>query len=432
MKSSQSDQNGFLPNFCKVHAVFLSIIITELLAFVLVLAKHNQMSYDLESVQTIVLTDLAMVSLFMQWLTLVNMGLLCGLRSQFYQLESDSIVGLVSYLLILMVTMAVSEIAWWVNELMLSVESLWSATHHRFLLTNLAISALISALVLGYFYRYHFLKKSVAILVYLIIIIATFILTEWISVGKATPSHYYQAIEHQWFLWRNLAISAIISAIALRYFYVQYQWKKETEALAYARAQALQARIRPHFLFNCMNTIASLIRFQPKQAEQAVIDFADLFRASLAETKICVTFSEELTLCRQYLGLEALRLGERLQVVWQIDCIPADALLPPLSLQPLLENAIYHGIQPLLEGGTIGITGAFDGQSITLDIENPLAETLSYHRGNRIAQQNIQQRFLVFYGSLAKLSVDRHANTYHVILYFPYKKNQYDEDNYRR
>lgn len=357
---ANTDDNLFLPDFCKMYTVFVGIVVTELLAAVLVLAPLSQIGYDWGYVRKNLVTDLAMVSLFMQSVTLISMALLCLVRRWLCALDSNIIAGLVSYLLILIVTLGISEIAWQFKEFTLS-----SASYH------------------------------------------------------------------QLFLWRNLGISAIIGAIAWHYFYLQSHWKTETEALASARAQALQARIRPHFLFNGMNTIASLIRFQPEKAEQVVEDFADLFRASLTEVKSCVTIKKELALCRQYLGIEALRLRERLQVVWKVDNIPDDALLPPLCLQPLLENAVYHGIQPLPEGGTISIYGLFDGKYIQLDVENPLAATVSPHQGNRMAQQNIQQRLLFFYGTQAKLNVQRGADKYRVVLYFPYK-NQDDENTYRR
>ncbi|MDM8562652.1 histidine kinase, partial [Candidatus Marithioploca araucensis] len=166
--------------------------------------------------------------------------------------------------------------------------------------------------------------------------------------------------------------------------------------------------------------IACLIHFKPDKAEQAVLDFADLFRASLAEIKTGVTFQEELALCRQYLNIETLRLGERLQLVWGIDKIPEDALLPQLSLQPLLENAIYHGIQPLPDGGTISITGEFDGKEIKLNVKNPLNENDSRHQGHQMAQENVKQRLRIFYGRRAKLSLQKDANFYQVNIVFPY------------
>ncbi|MCK5662800.1 MAG: histidine kinase [Thiotrichaceae bacterium] len=342
----------FLPNFCDVYTIFLGVLVTELLAFILILTPISQTGYHWNYINKNILIDLGSVSLFVQWITLSSMGLFCLLRRYLSQVENDVIVGFISYILILLVTLIISEFAW---------------------------------------------RLTVAI-------------------------SWPDSIHHGLFLGRNMGISAILSAIALRYFYIQYHWKKEIEANANARAQALQARIRPHFLFNCMNTIASLIRFQPKNAEQVVEDLADLFRASLADTKICVTFKEEIALCRQYVHIETIRIGERLQVVWHIDNIPDDALLPQLCLQPLLENAVYHGIQPLAEGGIIAITGQFDGQNIQVNIENPLADILSPHQGNQMAQENIGQRLQFLYGSQGKLNVQRYANTYHVKLIFPYKK----------
>ena len=355
MKSAKTGNDIFLPEFCDVYTVFLGVIVTELLAFVLALIPISDTSHDWDYVKTNFFTDLAMISLFIQWITLVSMALLCVIRRWLCWLNSNIIAGFISYLLILMVTWLVSECAWQLNEYILANDSTYHATHH------------------------------------------------------------------QLFLWRNLGISAIISAIAWRYFYIQHQWKLETETNAYARAQALQARIRPHFLFNCMNTIASLIRFQPEEAEQVVEDFADLFRASLTEAKMYATFKEELALCKQYLRIEGLRLGSRLQVIWKIDGIPLDAILPPLCLQPLLENAVYHGIQPLPEGGLINITGLFDGKHITINIENPFIKTQSKHQGNRMAQQNIHQRLQFFYGTPAKLSTYEDTDKYIISLNFPYK-----------
>lgn len=352
--SAPKKDHLFLPDFCNAYTVFIGILVTELLAFVLVLVPLNKSGYDWNYLKKDFINDLAMVSLFVQWVTLVCMALLCTIRRWLARLNNNIVAGLITYMLILLVTGVVTELAWHLNDSILSI-----------------------------------------------------------SPAKAT--------RHQLFLWRNLGMTAIISAIVLRYFYIQYHWKKETEALSAARAQALQARIRPHFLFNSMNTIASLIRFQPEKAEQMVLDFADLFRASLADAKTIVTFKEELTLCQQYLDIEALRLGERLQVVWQLENIPDEALLPPLSLQPLLENAVYHGIQPLPQGGTITISGSFDGQSIHINITNPLAETLSHKPGHRMAQDNIQQRLQILYGTQAKLLTQQQANTYHVTVNFPYK-----------
>ena len=152
--------------------------------------------------------------------------------------------------------------------------------------------------------------------------------------------------DHAGFVLRSLAIGAVVAALALRYLYIQYQWKRQIVAESRARFQALQARIRPHFLFNSLNTVASLTRSNPELAERLIEDLADLFRACLADSTDASTMADELKLVRGYLDIEALRLGERLQVDWDVEDMPEDTTVPSLLLQPLVENAVYHGIEP--------------------------------------------------------------------------------------
>ena len=130
-------------------------------------------------------------------------------------------------------------------------------------------------------------------------------------------------------------------------------WRTQalSRALHEARLQVLQARIRPHFLFNSINAVLSIVRAEPRQAETALEDMADLFRMAMADAQDLVPLRQEIELGRQYLALEQLRMGERLRVNWHIEDMPDDALMPPLMLQPLLENAVYHGIEPLPQGG---------------------------------------------------------------------------------
>ena len=154
-------------------------------------------------------------------------------------------------------------------------------------------------------------------------------------------------IERYWLL------VALVTAMLLCYF--DLRGRALSPALSEARLQALQARIRPHFLFNSINAVLSLIRQEPKRAEAALEDMAELFRVLMADNRDLTPLLREIELCRQYLGLEQLRLGERLRVEWHIDHMPADALIPPLVLQPLLENAVYHGIEPRTEPGTVSI-----------------------------------------------------------------------------
>lgn len=226
---------------------------------------------------------------------------------------------------------------------------------------------------------------------------------------------------HLPFILRNAGITAIVSALMLRYFYVSHQWKRNVQMEARSRIQALQARIRPHFLFNSMNTIAALTRSDPDAAEQVVEDLADLFRASLAENKQLVHLREEFEMARLYERIEKLRLGERLQVEWQIDGLPQRALIPGLTVQPLLENAIYHGIEPLPDGGTVTIKGAVEGKQIIIEITNPLTRDVNArrHDGNQMALANVRQRLELAFAGKGSLEVDRNDERFLVRLRLP-------------
>jgi two-component system, LytTR family, sensor histidine kinase AlgZ len=195
-------------------------------------------------------------------------------------------------------------------------------------------------------------------------------------------------------LLRALGISTIVGVLALHYLYLQHIWRCQEEAENSARLQALHSRIRPHFLFNSMNTIASLTRTDPKMAEEVVEDLADLFRASLGDAGQPSTLGRELSLARQYLSIEHYRLGERLEVVWALEELPEKAMIPPLILQPLLENAVYHGVEPSPTGGRITISGQYRRKRINLSIRNTLPEALEIGRrqGNRLALENIRAR----------------------------------------
>lgn len=226
---------------------------------------------------------------------------------------------------------------------------------------------------------------------------------------------------HLEFILRNLTVSGIISALTLRYFYVQYRMKQTIESEARARIQALQARIRPHFLFNSMNTIASLTRTQPALAEEVVEDLAELFRMTLADTREQITLKEELDLCQRYLHIEKLRLGERLKVTWNMQNLADDTPLPALIVQPLLENAIYHGIEPLPEGGAVYIIGWQDDGIINITVNNPMPpQHPNNHRaGHGMALENIRERLAVHYGEQGELLLERSDTEYQVRIAFP-------------
>lgn len=272
-------------------------------------------------------------------------------------------------------------------------------------------------------------EKLAATLSYAISLLVTLVLTEasyWIMLNfnfnvRVSPEFHWDLIS------QNMMISAIVNAVALRYFYVQHQWKRHIVAESQARLQALQARIRPHFLFNSMNTIAYLTRSNPEKAEEAVEDLADLFRQSLADSRYQITIYEELELTRRYLSIEKLRMEERLKVNWNIDTLPMDALIPSLCIQPLVENAIYHGIETLSQGGTIDISGSMKKNMISVTINNPVPQTTNKKPGNKIALENIKSRLEAFHGPKAKMNVQSGDGVFSITISFPYKNSEHTE-----
>ncbi len=225
--------------------------------------------------------------------------------------------------------------------------------------------------------------------------------------------------------WRavggHLVIAGIISALALRYFHVQQQLRAREQAELKSRIQALQSRIRPHFLFNSMNIIASLIATDPETAESVVEDLSELFRASLNDAGNQVPLQEELALCERYMRIEALRLGSRLHLDWDVPSLDAGVRIPLLTLQPLLENAIYHGIQPLPEGGVVSLRVALTDDEVSVEISNPLPprDDAARSQGNRMAISNIRSRLAALYGSGAELTTDSGAGRFVTRLRYP-------------
>lgn len=167
-----------------------------------------------------------------------------------------------------------------------------------------------------------------------------------------------------------------------------------------------------------MNTIASLTRSDPARAEQAVEDLADLFRATLSEARGLVTLADEIELAERYLQIEPLRLGTRLKVVWRLDDVPRTTLIPQLTLQPLLENAIYHGIEPLPAGGTIQLDGGLRDEAVIITLRNPLA-AVRPHPGNQLAQDNVRQRLHAHFGAAGQLTIEATPDTYAVTIQLP-------------
>jgi two-component system sensor histidine kinase AlgZ len=334
----------YIPDFCATRMVFAVVLIGELVALTLALARPDAPF----------LTELARISMFLQWLGLTNAALLCYSRRWLANLTVPQSSAAV-FALILVNTALISEAALWLGS---------------------AFGAV------------------------------------------ATPP-----AEHWSFLLRNGGIALIVTALLLRYFFVTHQWQKHVRAEALSRIQALQARIRPHFLFNSMNTIAALTRSDPKRAEEAVEDLADLFRATLRDSHSPLRLKEELELTRIYQRIEALRLGSRLDVRWDVAALPMRAFVPGLTVQPLLENAIYHGIEPLEHGGTVVISGRVVDGEVELVVSNPVAQSATAgepRTGNRLALDNIKQRLDLAYGGRGSLEVTQEPGRYQVTVRFPY------------
>jgi two-component system sensor histidine kinase AlgZ len=330
----------YLPNFCTASTVLVIVIICELTALLLALAR-NEVALGFWS-------DLGLTSIFLLWIALCGAGLLCLMRDY---LTRQSVAVSAAMVLTMTVTLV----------------------------------TVVSAV--AYYFAAGWLLET----------------ADWSSLG------------------RNAVITFVVTALALRYFYVTHEWRHNVGLQAKARVHALQARIRPHFLFNSMNTIAALTRSNPARAEEAVLDLAELFRANLNEKRNQIALAEEISVARTYQRMEQLRLGDRLRVDWKVDSLPNDALVPGLTLQPLLENAIYHGIEPRPAGGVVTVTGEFNKGMVTIVVRNPLPDAnLTMRDGNRLALANIKERLDLMYGERATVKAGRFDEEYIVTLRFPF------------
>ncbi len=237
---------------------------------------------------------------------------------------------------------------------------------------------------------------------------------EWLSAPNDAGAFRYT---------RHALVSIALSLILLAYFRLRVQ--ALSPAKQEAQLQALQARIRPHFLFNTINAVLSIVHADSKRAETALEDLADLFRMAMEEPRELVALGKEVELARQYLAIEELRLGERIKVRWDTRDMPPDALIPPLILQPLLENAVYHGIEPLPEGGTIMVRLYRDGKELHLEVSNPSpSRTTTHTNGNKMALANIRERLALLFDVEAQYQVERDADHYRVHILIPYVTGQ--------
>jgi two-component system sensor histidine kinase AlgZ len=223
-------------------------------------------------------------------------------------------------------------------------------------------------------------------------------------------------------LLRYGLVTLLATGLVLYYFHLRS--RALSPALTEARLQALQARIRPHFLFNAINAVLSLIRQEPKRAEIALEDMAELFRVLMADNRELSTLEREVELTRQYLSLEQLRLGERLRVEWHIDKMPGDALIPPLVLQPLVENAVYHGVEPSTEAGVVSVHAFKSRDEVHLVLRNPYRRDGTHHAGNKMALSNIRERLSLHFDAEASLRTTVSESAYQVHIVMPYRKEQ--------
>ncbi|TIE04582.1 alginate biosynthesis protein [Acinetobacter junii] len=206
----------------------------------------------------------------------------------------------------------------------------------------------------------------------------------------------------------HLGYGILLGAFCLRYLYMREQWLRQQYSELNARIQAMQARIHPHFLFNSLNSVVSLISIDPDKAENMLISLSRLFRASFQELKL-VSLEEEIDLCKQYLSIEKMRLGDRLTVEWNIQATPIElkrATIPLLTLQPLLENSIFHGVEKVLQASTISVLVEILQNQVTIVITNPYShDKIKSRTGNGIAIENVEQRLKAYYGPAVKFQV---------------------------
>ncbi len=221
---------------------------------------------------------------------------------------------------------------------------------------------------------------------------------------------------------RQLLVALAGAGFVLFYFHLRS--RALSPALTEARLQALQARIRPHFLFNSITAVLSLVRSEPKRAEAALEDMADLFRVLMADNRDLAPLANEVELCRQYLDLEQLRLGDRLRIDWHVDNMPRDAMVPPLVLQPLLENAVYHGIEPSPEPGVVSINIYQVRGEVHILLRNPYRKEGRHHAGNKMALGNIRERLALHFDAEGRLESRVEDNAYQVHIQVPYVKEK--------
>lgn len=271
------------------------------------------------------------------------------------------------------------------------------------LLLNLAVLSVVSEWLPPLFRR---TGRGMVLLLVLLVTSAVhgfFVAMQWTQLGLGRTAMWSVVTTYLLLAWFDLVARA------------------QSPALAEARLMALTARIRPHFLFNTLNAVLGVMRSDPKRAESALEELSDLFRVLMRENRTLVPLSEEIAVARQYLNLERLRLGERIQVQWDMASCPPDPLVPPLMLQPLLENAVYHGIEPSTQPGDILIRCEQVNNRVRLELSNTLSTDTRHAQGNQMAMANIRERLLLFFELEAVMTTGIREGRFHVSIEFPYR-----------
>ena len=299
--------------------------------------------------------------------------------------------------------------------------SLWErlASYSFFIQWNAIVDA--SVLCMSRPYLRKLPNIPALILLYSVLVLNTYLISIAIQALYAYQGITEFIVDPEQVILQNILISSIVCAVLLRYFYLQHDRNLRVKAQAKSQFLALQARIRPHFLFNSMNTISSLIAIDPEKAEDTIADLSDLFRASLSDHPMN-TWESEIALVHNYLDIEKLRLGKRLRIDWDFPEEANGWVIPALSLQPLVENAVYHGIEPMKNGGEITIHSEIKKDKLYIKVGNPIAaisESRRQQKGNQIALDNTRERLQLAFGQDAKMDIQHDPEYYLVTLVIP-------------
>ena len=254
-----------------------------------------------------------------------------------------------------------------------------------------------------------------------VLVVSEAVVWLWWAVGMvSTPRPEWYAYFHI----QNFTVAAIINALTLRYFLARHQLRQRTLSEAQARIEVLRSRMRPHFLFNTMNIITSLIRSAPEKAEAAVVDMADLLRTMLGDSENLVPVNNEIAIARKYLDIEALRLDDRLRVDWSVGKFQRKAVMPVLILQPLIENAIQHGIEAIPAGGVIGVRLWEENNTIHIMVTNPLPRLRAKSAAaapahSERALDNLRLRLASHYDAAARITITQEPERFSVTVEIP-------------